>query len=861
MRASNLAVILLSGVAANALAHGAAFAAEAAKSDDASAPKVEEMIVTANRSGAESLQNVAMAISAVNAETLDRAGQPNVLDLTKYAPSLTIIQGAPGFNTFAIRGLTAVPYRTSDTSDRSLVAVYLDETPISLQGQTPDLKVYDLERVEILAGPQGTLYGAGSMAGTVRFITAKPSSQSFFGTVEGAVSGTEHGSVNDSFRGMVNLPLIKDKLAVRATAYQGEDSGFINDIGVRNKKGVNLNRTTQARVAVRWTPEPKLTVDFSYTYEKSHAYGLDSGFSGLAPYTITTNGPEGTRDDFHLYNVSFDYDLGFADFISSSSYTWRRIGFQASTEPSIAYFYEYGRPTVGPGPTYGPGPLYGNPNTGYGGPPDNYSQAHTLQIPAEHYDISQKVKDFMQEARLVSKNDGPIKWTVGVFYEQQHRNLYQDIPVAGFDAQSYENYYYGPFNTPNHLYNSQTVDGAFNPNDIFSGLQNQSEHQFAIFTDDTWHATKKLDLTFGIRYFSFHENYYLYQGGTYGVLTGPGSNLADHTPITETTSLSTDGFNPRFNVSYHVNDDLMVYAEAAKGFRYGGANQPIPPSYKAAGETCAQDLMNYGFTSAPQTFGPDSLWSYSVGEKGKFAGGRVTVNADAYWVDWSNVQTRLLLNCSYFFTNNKGEIQSRGVELNSTWRVNREFTLSGNFAYNDSQAKGDIATVGAFKGDKSPYSPRWVAGINGYYDRSIGNGTLHVQVSYQYRGDEDTTFNPIATTICIKMADGTLSPANCTTAGQLVQNLKAYTLDAGGHRVVNGHNQGFAVIPASNDVSAALTYDIGRYEIGIFGNNLVDGVKITNIGKELGYVGTDQAGDRNTYARPRTVGGRVKVKF
>ncbi len=418
---------LICGVSAAALVHGAAQAADAAAAAPAST-SVQELVVTANRSGAESIQKMAMAISAVSAEQLERTNQTNLTDLTRYAPSLTITEGAPGFNTFEIRGLTAMPYRTSDTSDRSLVAVYLDDTPISVQGQTPDLKIYDLDRVEILRGPQGTLYGAGSMSGTIRFITAKPSTHSFFGTLEGTASGTEHGSINDSFRAMVNIPLIADKLAVRATVYQGEDSGYINDIGVRSKNGVNLDRTSQARVALRWTPTERLTVDASVTYEKSKAYGLNQGLSGLAPYTTSTNGPEGTQDDFSLYNVSWDYDLGFADLISSTSYTWRRVGFEASPEPQIAYFFQ----------NYTGLPLSTTTYPLFNAPPA-YSQQVTNLIPRESYDISNKIHDFMQEVRLVSKNDGPIHWTVGAFYEHQRRNLYQDIPVPGFDTLSYKN--------------------------------------------------------------------------------------------------------------------------------------------------------------------------------------------------------------------------------------------------------------------------------------------------------------------------------------------------------------------------------------------------------------------------------------
>ena len=804
-----LTLALVSGASLAVLGHGAASAAEAAAAKGGT--ELTEVVVTANRSGAESLQKVAMAISAVNVDQIDKAGQGNLSDLSKFTPSLSITEGAPGFNKFDMRGLSTGAYRTSDTSDRSLVAVYLDDTPISLQGQTPDLKVYDLDRVEILRGPQGTLYGAGSMAGTVRFVTAKPSMTSFFGTAEAGTSTTEHGSGSYNFRVMANMPIIADQLAVRLTAYQGEDGGFIDNIGVRNKQDANLNQTTQARASVRWTPNEKLTVDASATYEQSHAHGLNSGLSGLPAYTTSSNSPEGTRDSFQLYTVGFDYDLGFADLVSTSAYTWRRIGFNASPEPQIGYFFQ-DYTGLTPSPTNYP--LFKAPAS--------YNQQITNSIPAEMYTINNKVHDFMQEIRLVSKNDGPVKWTAGIFYEKQQRHLFQDIPTPGFDKLSYENYFYGPFSTPDHLYNSQTVDAAFHPDDIFSGLQNQSEHQFAVFTDDTWHVTPKLDLTVGIRYFDFSEKYFLFEGGVYGVI--------NHVPLTLNASQKASGTNPRVNVAYHVDDDFMVYAEAAKGFRYGGANQPVPLGTSGIAGQCTQNLASYGYTQAPLTFGPDHLWNYSVGEKARLAGGRLTVNADAYFIDWQDVQTRLLLNCSYFFTANKGAIQSKGIELESSFKLTDEITLNGSAAYNNSQANGNIPTVGAFDGDKTPYFPDWTASASIFYDRPLSTGTLHLQASYQYRGEEQTTFDPSATTI------------------------------VGGVLTKTGPSAGFAVIPASNNVSASLAYDIGRYEFGVFGNNLTDGVKVTDIGRAT-YYKIYQAGDRVTYARPRTIGVRVKATF
>jgi len=795
-----------------ALAHGQTAPPQPPANTSAANARVDEVIVTANRSGAESLQNIATAISAVNIQQVDRAGLGNLDDLAKFTPSLSITEGAPGYNKFDMRGLTTGGYAESDTSDRSLVAIYLDDTPISVQGQTPDLRVYDLERVEILRGPQGTLYGASSMAGTIRFVTAKPSLTSTFGTLEATGADTEHGAASYSLRGMFNTPLIDDKLALRGTFYEGEDGGWINNIGLYNKKDSNTNRSTQARLALRWRPIDRLTVDLTGTYENSHAAGLNTEFSGLPQNTISTNSPEGTRDDFSLYSLNVNYDTGPFNIVNTTSYTWRRISFRQSDEATIGYFFQ----DYGSGLPIGQGsyPLFAAPTT--------YSQQVADALPPEEFLIDNKIHDLMEEFRLVSKDTGPLKWTAGVFFEHQSRKLYQDIPTPGFDTLSYENYFYGPFNTPNGLYNSKTVDGAFNANDIFSGLQNERETQVALYTDETWHVTHKLDLTAGVRYFDFHEDYYLFESGVYGVV--------NHVPLVLNATQKASGFNPRFNASYHVDDDIMVFAEAAKGFRYGGANQPVPIGSSGIAGQCAADLAAYGYNSAPLIFGPDHLWNYSVGEKAKLFGGRMTLNADVFYIDWEDVQTRLALNCSYFFTANKGSITSKGLEAESSLKLVDGFTLNTSLSYTDSAANGDIPTVGAFNGDQTPYFPTWIASVFLFYDRPLGSGMLHGQVGYHYRGEEHTTFDPSSTSI---------------VSGQLVKT---------------GPNPDYAVIPAGNDVSASLAYDFGSYEIGIYGTNLIDGVKVTDIFRATYYTAY-QAGDADTVARPRTVGVRMKAKF
>ncbi|MEG3176214.1 TonB-dependent receptor [Sphingomonas sp. RB3P16] len=825
-RARSLAILLASSAGLALLAPAAAQAA-APRAADAAPPAAQpappetaapdappaDIVVTANRSGAQSLQKVAMAVSVVNIDQATKAGQGNLSDLSRYTPSLSITEGAPGFNKFNMRGLSTGAYATSDTSDRSLVAVYLDDTPISVQGQTPDLKVYDLDRVEILRGPQGTLFGAGSMAGTIRFVTAKPNLTKAFGTAEAGVATTDHGAASYNLRGMLNLPLVSDTLAVRANFYVGRDGGFIDNIGLRNTANANSNRTYQGRVALRWTPTPDLTVDGSVTYERSIANGLNTVFSGLKPYTVLTNGPEGTDDRFRLYQLGATQDVGFANLVATAAYTDRAIGFDASVEPQIGYFFE-GAGT----PSKTAYPVYASPTA--------YSDALARSIPAELYQIDQKLKDYMGELRLVSKSGGAVSWTVGAFYEQQDRHLRQDIPVAGFDTLSYLSL--GSYATPTGKYDSKLVDGAFQSNDIFSGLQDVNEHQFAVYADGTWHVTPRLDLTAGLRYFNFKERYYLFEGGTYGALNG--------VPLTTNATLKSNGVNPRGNVSFKVSDAVMVYGEVAKGFRYGGGNQPVPlaTSYPATGgsvaEQCTRQLAGYGFSAAPLTFGPDKLWNYTIGEKAKFADGRVTLNASAYYIDWRDVQTRLRLDCSYFFTSNKGKITSKGVELETTIKATPELTLVGSGSYNSSKANGDIPTVGAFDGDRTPYYPEWTATASAFYDRSLGRGSVHLQASYQYQSQQTTTFNAFSTTI------------------------------VGGVLTRNGANSTYAVIPETHNLSAAVTYDIGQLEFGLYGNNLANGVKVTNIARAT-YYQVYQAGSRDTVARPRTIGVRAKVSF
>src|ERR1700735_232586 len=234
-------------LAAAAMLAGSSFAAA---SDNLA---LQEIVVSATRVGDESVQKIPMAISVVSPAALDSKGLGSISDFVGELPSVNMQSVSPGENTIEMRGLVTSEINPTNSQQRSLVALYLDDSSIGQEGFNPDLHVYDLERVEVIRGPQGTLYGAGSMAGTIRLITKKPDPTAFLGDADLSVSQTQHGGTNTSIRGMVNLPLIDDKLAARLVLYRSDDSGYIDNVEL-GRRDANPAYATQGRLAVRWLP-------------------------------------------------------------------------------------------------------------------------------------------------------------------------------------------------------------------------------------------------------------------------------------------------------------------------------------------------------------------------------------------------------------------------------------------------------------------------------------------------------------------------------------------------------------------------------------------------------------------------------
>jgi len=719
---------------------------------------LEEIVVSATRLGEESVQKTPMAISVVSPAALETKGLASLSDFVGELPSVNMQSVSPGENVIDMRGLATNEVNPTNAQQRSLVALYLDDASIGQEGFNPDLHVYDLDRIEVIRGPQGTLYGAGSMAGTIRLITKKPDLTTFTGDADLTVSETRHGGTNTSERGMINVPLIPDQLAARLVVYRSEDSGYIDNLEL-HQRDANPVYSTQERLAVRWKPAESFTLDASATLARLNALGRNTVFPQLGDYTYESLTPEQLADYFKLYNITGDVDLGFAHLISSSSYTARHIAEDESFEAL-----------------------------------DENLLTPGTRLPAGNVNAND-IHKFQQEIRLVGRPDQPLRWTAGAYYERDSQFYPQNLVSPGFDQA-----FGAEIGDP--TFNSEAVYGTPAPNTPFYGTINLVERQYALFGDVTYSVLPQFDVTLGARYFDFKDDFDLF-------FTGVAGAIAPGNPDIGSGDQSSRGVNPRGVLTYRITDQVMVYGEAARGFRYGGVNEPAPVVF------CAADLGALGLKASPESFGPDHLWSYTLGEKGTFADGRLVMNVDGFYIDWDDVQTIHNLLCGYNFTENAGKIKSQGVELESKLRATSALTLGLSGSFTDARAAGPIPNLSAADGDRAPWFPRTIVSVTGDYEVPLPAGKIHLSADYTYRSDEFTDFSPAV--------------------------------------------YDYARIPPSVLLDASVGYETDRWSLAVFGTNLTDNHLVSII--DVNTNGVYQPGNLQYWGRPRTIGLHAHVKF
>jgi len=708
---------------------------------------LEEIVVTASRTGAERLQDVPISITALSSDKLVARGLNSMEDVLRAVPGVLFDANQQGVNRLTIRGLVAAELQYYQVQDRSLVGLYLDEIPIGLNTGNPDLRVLNIERVEVIRGPQGTLYGAGSMGGTIRYITRKPDPSKFAASVETQVSATKGSDTNWNAKATFNLPLVADKLALQLGAYHEYAGGYVDNAGT-GVKDANSFDNTQANAALRWTPSDALTVDATFLYQQPDSDGSNGVFREVNDRYSSLR-PVGFEDDLRISNLTIDYDLGSFSVLSSTSYVEREFNLVTALDDLNTYFLSF--PTRMPSPS---------------------SQQNTIE-------------NFTQELRLVSK-PGRLQWQVGAYYGDDKRRYVQNSIGEGADA------WVGV---------DATDVFATQPDEIYYGDIHAEDEQWALFGEATYELTDRFALTVGLRYFDFEGPASYYQGGIFGL-------DADGGPLDGSAIEKASGTNPKVLIAYKPNDDLMFFAEAAKGFRYGGVNYPVPEGF------CAADLAADGLTSAPLTFGPDEVWSYSVGEKGSFFDRRMTLNATAFLINWSDAQTIHPLGCGYPFIENGGKIESKGMEFESWFSVTDALVIGLNVAYTDSVSDGGIPSIDAVDGDKVPYFPEWSVAVSAEYALRLSSGEVLFAADYSHRTEMATEFNP--------------------------------------------SRPFYRTIPSSENLNASVNYETGPWQFGVFATNLTDKRQISSI-EPAAYPTT--FGDLYYLGRPRTVGLRLQRKF
>ncbi len=499
---------------------GAASTASQAQQAAARSPgpdSLEEVVVTATKRGNENLQTVPIAITAQSQATLEAKGALDFSDYARSVPSLSFVDSGPAFKTYVIRGINATG------TGVATVGQYVDDILITGDLRQPDLRLFDVQRVEVLRGPQGTLYGSGSLSGTIRTIINPPDATGYHADIIGRASDTEHGGGN--FNGAVtfNAPLVTDRVALRVTAYDDEESGFVNNVRL-GTKGVNAEHTIGGRAALLMILDPATKLTANVFYQRTETDGRDivvTADGNLGRYNTDQFVHDPFMSQFKIYNLTLNHDFNWADLDFSTSYFSRA---DDNKFDSTLFDLSFG-------PTF-------------------FTDVVGLSTADALTDQSDTSKYITNELRLASKLGGRTEFVAGVF--QQHIKTTFETLVATTDPQGY-------LNTP------------LEP--VFGQFQAHTTDQYALFGEVSYKFTDKLTGLVGARTFYADQSDDLNSTHPFGGFSPP--------VVTPTLYSHAHKVTPKFYLSYRVTPDAMVYATVSEGFRVGGGNlanvTPLPP--------------------------------------------------------------------------------------------------------------------------------------------------------------------------------------------------------------------------------------------------------------------------------------------
>jgi iron complex outermembrane receptor protein len=688
--------LLTAGCALALLAPAGAAVAQ----DGQDVTSLDEIIVTGTKRDS-TIQDVPFSINAQTQEDIQRSGAVTLEDLSRNVAGLSIQNLGPGQSQVSVRGVSAGQVVRDQPGVKEQVGVYLDESVISLSLFTPDLDLFDINRVETLRGPQGTLFGSGSVGGTVRYITNQPVLGVIEGSIEANVNVVEEDDGGGHIKGAINLPL-GDTVALRAVAYHTEYAGFIDARREGGRTDINVNdgSRTGGRVALLFQPSDRVSITPRLVYQEIETDGFNrQEVFNLYANPFTTTRPaitfdereqfllldEAFSDETFLADLTASFDLGGAELTSVTSYIDRDI--LVSRDASA---------------------LTGSVSVDLGYP------ASAVLLPSNLRDTT-TLEQTSQELRLTSTGDGAFQWLIGAFYSQVDRVYAQRLPTPGYDAVTDARLGAGT---------SVAVRNGFGANSPYNADLPYDIEQTAVFGEASYDFGR-LTVTAGGRFYDFSETRRFTSGG----LFANGDNRTDTT--------ESDGFTPRFLVSYEASDNVTFNAQAAQGFRLGGVNDPLNVPLC----TPADRAIFGGF----QAYDDETLWNYEAGVKSRLGGGAVTLNAAAFYTDIENLQTTLDAgSCSSRVVFNVPSAHTAGVELELSTLLtdNLEVGFSGSFVeaeFDSTVRDGTGAVIGGIReGNRLPSVPELQFAINATYSFDLGSLPAYVAASFQHVGSRYT---------------------------------------------------------------------------------------------------------------------------
>ncbi|MFW2830566.1 TonB-dependent receptor [Sphingomonas sp. ID0503] len=773
--------------------------AEAAAAAPAAEDDINDIVVTGSRR-ATTIMDTPINIAAIGAEELARQRVDDIRDIADFTPGITISDTGPrSTGSIVLRGLSASDTEASGATYDNAMGIYLGEVPLYY-----DFKLIDIARVETLLGPQGTLYGLGTLAGAIRYIPNRPNVTDFEGEAHGRFYGKNHGSkAGYQADGMINIPLVRDHVAFRTATGYYYDPGFIDyplivkepgvslpqpdgpdsisdagyDANLRRAKDLNYEKTFTTRNQLLLQTSEDLKLTLTYAYQQTKTGGVQSnsaGVLGTGKYESAGRYEEPTKRRAHLVSAEINANIAdIADLVSTTAYTnVRTEGVGDNTDLLLDLDYDY-----------------------------ELFPAFTSWNERDN-----RRKQFNQEVRLVSRHGGPFSWVLGGFYnEQKLKSDYSE-----------------------HLPGHPWVDLATNPEELeYVSYTNSKVTEKAVFGEGSFHVTPEFQVTGGARYFK-------YTSEVAGAATLPLLNQPldpRDLPVNGGKS-SKDGWVWKFNSSYNFSRDLMIYATYSKGYRIGGPNTvapcqlPLPPGQNI----CAlPDELQ---------FGPDSTKNIEVGVRTQLFDRRLSFNFNVFHIKWSGIQlASATLNGIAGITVNGGSAKSKGFETSFQLRPVPRVSIQGSYSYTDAQLTSNVLSItpvndpvgypsdpirlDAFDGDRLPGSAKNSGSLGATYTMPFKEGELIADWTATYRGN-------------------------------VISRL-------GWERTYGDKIPSFVLHRAS------VMYETDGYSFGLFANNIFDKYAVSSVEQDRSRIGVNDGVRVRYYKRavvnPRTFGIEARIKY